>query len=410
MQDTSLYQQILGIEDPWTVESVDLDTENKKVEVFLKHKEKVKWQCPKCDLQLSCRDHASERSWRHLDSCQFQTIISAKIPRVDCPEHGVLQASVPWAASKSRFTLLMERFAIDVLQHSQNTKAACLILNMSWDEAAGIMSRAVARGKARKDNKIVKNIGIDEKSFRSGHNSYMTLIYNLENSSVEYIADNRRTSSLDEYYESLTTEQINGIEAVSMDMWDPYLKSTKKHIPNANGKIVLDRFHLMKMVNHALDLVRRKEQNQLLGEERKILKGSRYALLFSEENLPKRYFPVLAAIKNSNLKVARAWAMKESIRHLWDYVSETWARKFFKQWYWWATHSRLTPMIKLARTLNAYLDYIVSYATHQINNAIAEGLNSKIQSIKRRACGFRNAENYKSAILFYCGKLDLYPR
>ena len=102
--------------------------------------------------------------------------------------------------------------------------------------------------------------------------------------------------------------------------------------------------------------------------------------------------------------------MKESIRHLWDYVSETWARKFFKQWYWWATHSRLTPMIKLARTLNAYLDYIVSYATHQINNAIAEGLNSKIQSIKRRACGFRNAENYKSAILFYCGKLDLYPR
>lgn len=409
MKDTDLYTQILGLSDPWFVQDVKLDTANQRVDVIVKHEKGIKWSCPKCNKQLGIQDHAEERTWRHLDTCQFKTFLKARIPRVKCPDHGVLQVKTPWAEERSRFTLLMERFAIDIIKRAQNTTAACDIMKMSWDEVWGIMERAVKRGKIKKKDGIVKKVGVDEKSFKGGHGSYMTLVYDIENSSVNFITEDRKADSLDKYFKTLSKEQIQGIEAVSADMWDPYLKSIKANIPNAENKIVLDRFHVMKLVNTALDEVRRKEQAKLPSEEKSVLKGSRYALLYGEENLPEFYGPKLEARKASNLKVARAWAMKESIRNLWEYVSVGWAKKFFKGWYWWATHSRLKPMIKLAKTLKRYLNYIVSHARHQISNGVAEGLNSKIMSIKRRACGFRNGENYKTAIYFYCGRLDLYP-
>jgi len=115
MQDTEFYRQVLGIESPWTVDRVGLDLERQRVDVFSVHQEGVSWACPECGRPLATYDHAPERVWRHLDTCQLKTFLHARVPRVDCPDHGVKQVRVPWAEPHSQFTVLFERLAIDLL-------------------------------------------------------------------------------------------------------------------------------------------------------------------------------------------------------------------------------------------------------------------------------------------------------
>ena len=196
MRDTELYRQILGIESPWEVESVQLDIKEGQVDVRLKHREGILWPCPECGKELSVYDHAEERTWRHLDTCQFQTLIHARVPRVDCDEHGVKQAKVPWAEARSRFTLLMERFVIDVLRETATVEGARRLLNLSWDEVHGVMGRAVKRGKARKKREPKPLIGVDEKSFRKGH-KYMTIVCDLAEGTVEHVSEGRSAESLE---------------------------------------------------------------------------------------------------------------------------------------------------------------------------------------------------------------------
>ncbi|HEY5212792.1 MAG TPA: transposase family protein, partial [Acidobacteriaceae bacterium] len=216
MQDTALYQYLLGLKSPWTVSRVNLDVEGQRVDVWAEHPEDAAWVCPQCSRDLPLYDHAEERIWRHLDSCQFQTYLHARIPRVECAEHGVLQVSVPWAEPRSRFTILFERLAIDVLRQC-DVSGATRILRISWDEAWGLMERAVARGQLRKARKVVRKIGVDEKAAAKGHR-YLTLVCDLDEGTVEHIAEDRKQESLAGYYEGLTQEQLDGIEAVAMDM------------------------------------------------------------------------------------------------------------------------------------------------------------------------------------------------
>ena len=150
MQDTTLFETILGITTPWHVARVELKTDEKRVDLWLEH-EPTRWPCPECGELLAGFDHAEERTWRHLDTCQFQTHVHAEIPRLQCPTHGVKQVRVPWAEPRSRFTLLMERLLIDLIRQCSTVKGACQIAGVSWDEAWGVMSRAVARGQARKE-------------------------------------------------------------------------------------------------------------------------------------------------------------------------------------------------------------------------------------------------------------------
>ena len=149
MKDTDLYFRILGLTEPWFVEAVELDTAEGRVDIRVEHGPGVRWFCPTCGRELACGDHAEPRVWRHLDTCQFKTFLHARIPRVDCPEHGVLQVNVPWAESKARFTILMERLIIDVLTECATVTGARRILRITWDEAWGVMERAVRRASNR---------------------------------------------------------------------------------------------------------------------------------------------------------------------------------------------------------------------------------------------------------------------
>ena len=146
MQDKELYQHILGLQSPWSVSEVKLDMESQEIRVRVEHPRGTKFGCPDCQQQLSCYDHVEERLWRHLDSCQFKTILTARVPRVECPTHGVNSVMVPWASPDSRFTMLFERFAIDVLKMTQIVKGAMTILRLKWDCTWNIIERAVARG------------------------------------------------------------------------------------------------------------------------------------------------------------------------------------------------------------------------------------------------------------------------
>jgi len=409
MDQTEFYAQLLGLESPWEVDGVELDVEGGKVEVFLAHDDGCSWRCSGCGEAAPLHDHAGERTWRHLDTCQLKTLLKARLPRVKCAACGVRQVDAPWAEPGGRFTLMMERFVIAALEGCQTVKGAAALARVSWHAAMGVMERAVARGLERRGGMAAKRIGVDEKAAKKGH-VYDTLVYDLDKSAVLYIGEKRETESLAAYYRGLGTAELAGIEAVAMDMWPAYYAATVAHVPGAAGKIVFDRFHVAKHAGEAVDKVRRKEAKALsaIGAGF-LLAGTRNDWLYSEENIPEHRLENFLSLQGINLKTSRAWAIKETLRGLWSYRSKGSARKFFKKWYAWAIRSRLEPIKKLARMVERHIDNILTYCDHPITNAVAEGINSKIMSIKRQSSGFRNRDNFKTVVYFYCGKLKLDP-
>ena len=409
MQDRELYQEILGLKSPWAVSKVSLDVSRQQVDVYVEHPAGTKFCCPECTESLPCYDHTSERQWRHLDSCQFQTHLHARIPRVNCPEHGVKTVRVPWAEKGSRFTILFERFAIEVLLATQTVKGAMSILGTKWDQTWGIVERAVARGKARKEATAVPRLGIDEKAFLKGQ-SYITLLYDLDNSTVEAISDGNDTDSGVSCLSQLSETQIQSVEAIAMDMSAAYVKAAKQVLPLAENKIVHDRFYIMQMATAAVDKVRRGEHRELLKNDDNRLTSTKYVWLTSYNNLSEKQRKVFDEAYSLQLETGKAWAHKEMLRDLWNQNNAASATAYFKDWYKRVIRTKLEPLKTVARSIKERLQNVVSYCTHRITNAVAEGLNSKIMSIKRRVGGFRNRQNFKTAIFFYCGGLSLNPQ
>ena len=407
MRDLELYRHLLGLESPWTVTRVELAVEAGRVDVWAGHPRGVRWPCPECGRELPAHDHTPERAWRHLDSCQFVTYLHAEPPRVACPEHGVRQIRLPWAEPMARFTTLFERLAVDVLREC-DVQGAARLLRLSWDEAWHLMERAVARGQRAKPAQITPQIGVDEKAVARGQ-AYITVVTDLQRGTVEYIADERKQSSLDGYFATLSPEQRDAIQAVAMDMWDPFAASVRAHLADADQKIVFDRFHIMGHMGTAVDTVRKQENRTLRTEGDDSLVGSKYLWLYSRENLPRRHRHRFAALRDAELKTARAWAIKEDLRRLWSYHRPAAGLRHWKAWYFWATHSRLAPVIAVARMLQRRLPGILSYFRHRLTNAGSESLNSRIQAVRTAARGYRNREHLKTAIFFHCGGLNLYP-
>jgi len=194
-----------------------------------------------------------------------------------------------------------------------------------------------------------------------------------------------------------------------MDMWEPFAASARAHLSDADDKIVFDRYHLMGYLTKAVDTVRKQENRALFAAGDKSLAGSKYLWLYSAENLPARHTDRFAVLRGADLKTGRAWTIKEDLCHFWSYKRRGWAAKHFKRRYFWATHSRLKPIIDAARTLKRHEAGLLSYFAHPITNAGAEGLNSRIQAIRVSARGYRNREHFKTAIYFHLGGLQLYP-
>jgi transposase len=393
MRDIDLMAQLLALEDPWRVHQVSPAAKGKSLDVFLEHRLARKFHCPECDQARPIYDHLPSRGWRHLDHGEFRTWLHARVPRVACPEHGVRQVQVPWVLPGARMTLPFERHAIDTLLEA-DVLGASRLLNLSWDEAWHVMERAVARGLRAKKRRVISLLGVDEKSFAKRHR-YVTLVCDLQGGTVEYIAVDRKKTSLDAYYLSLTKKQLAGIQGVAMDMWDPFIAATVDHVPSGRDKIVFDRYHIMANMNKAVDQVRRGEHRRLQEDGDDTLKGTKYLWLFAEENLPEKKAEDFEWLRTLLLKTGRAWAIKEALRHLWDYQRKGWALHYWKDWYFWATHSRLKPVVKVAKMIQAHLDNVLTYFDHRITNAISEGLNSKIQTVKKTRMAFATGSTSK---------------
>lgn len=399
------YGLLLGLEAAWQVADVDLSLEDQRVEIRLEPSGQPVC-CSSCGRTCPLHDHGPERTWRHLDTMQFETRIVARAPRTNCSECGVKTCAVPWAEPHGRFTLLFEAFAIRVLQAASSVEAARRLLGLTWSSLQAILDRGVERGLIERELEDIRHVGLDEKSFGRGQD-YVTVMTDIDGSRVLDVADGRDETAADALWEGLGEERAQAVEAVAMDMWAAYEASTSRHAPQA--EIVHDRFHISKHLNEAVDQVRRQEHQALQQEGDKTLTGTKQLCLYNPENISDEQWDQFKILKESELKTARAWAIREQFRWFWEYRQAGSAKKFFGLWHRWASRCRLKPMTKVAAMLKRRLPNLLTYFRHRITNAAAEGFNSRIQALKSAARGFRHFQNYRTRILFFCGKLKLTP-
>ena len=401
MQDTEFYERLLGFAKPWRVSDVDLDLEHNRV-VVQAECAATKW---KAEDGSSLHIHGYEdREWRHLDTCQMETVIRARVPRLKKEDGTTEMVAVPWAEKGTRWTLMFEALAIRILQACSTTEAASAILKINWHAANRIMERAVNRGLMRRKEVRVRHLGIDEKSFRRGHR-YVSVLVDGDQGSVLEVAEGRNKTAAKELVGGLAPSTRKGVEVVTMDMWEPYLSAAVALLPDAD--IVHDRFHISQHMGNAVDQVRRREHKELVLRGERTLTGSKHSWLTNPENIPAKSWPGFKALLGVSLKTARAWHYKESLRNFWDAPGEEEGRAFFKDWYNRAIRSKLEPVKKVARMIKRHFARIVTWFKHHATNAVAEGINSRIQTIKAAARGFHSFASYRARILFHCGDLDM---
>lgn len=399
------YGLLLGIQEPWKVKEAKLEMALKLVDIEVVYDEQMPVKCPSCKRECRRYGMAPERTWRHLDVMQFETRIRAKVPRCECAEHGVLTLTPPWAEPGSRFTLMFEAFAIAVLLASGTVKQAAQLLGMDWDGVQSIMEKAVARGLIRRSTEEVVRIGLDEKSFGKGQD-YVSVMTDHGQRRVLEVVPARTEAAAVCLLKSLPEEQLNKVEAVSLDMGAGFIAAVKETIPDA--KIVHDRFHVSQHLNEAVDKVRREEHRKLLEKGDKSLTDTKF--LWLQGAAPKGDKALsFEELCSRDLKTANAWAYKEMFVEFWNQPSSAKALAFFEEWYAEVMATKLEPIKKVAEMLLSHLVGILNYFDHKITNALAEGFNSRIQALKAAARGFRSFKNYRTRILFFCGKLDLAP-
>lgn len=403
------YNAILGIESPWEVVSISREIESRIVTAIVNYKKKMPLKCPKCDAESKLHDHR-KRKWRHLDSCNHKTMIEASVPRIRCPEHGVTQLPVAWAEKSNRFTVEFESAVLIWLKEDPISTVANNF-DISWDEVDGIMKRAVKRGLKRRKKSKPSHIGIDETSFQKRH-EYVTVILDKEKDIVIDILDDRKSKTLKDWLQQQEISDFSTLKSISMDMWDPFINAIKVNFKNAHELIAFDRFHVAQHFGKAVDKIRAEENRtlKLTGKYNPLTRTKFQWLKNSHKtdnrSIKRKNFLQLTQL---NLKTGRAWRIKEVASMLWNYTYMGVARKEWIKLLGWISRCRLKPMIKVGKMIRRYFWGIMNAIKMKINNSMLEAKNSKIQKIKRMACGFRNRERFKNTILFHLGGLDIMP-
>jgi transposase len=354
--------------------------------------------CPTCGRVCSVYDHSEERSWRHLDTMRYATVVVARIPRTDCPEHGVVQVSVPWAGAKSRFTIEFEEFAIYVLGCTKSQVRTARILGLTPHQVHDVMHRAVNRGLARRTVGTVHHVGIDEKSFQG--RDFATVVCDLVGKRVLEVVGGRKAESALKAFEALPSPE--SVKTICMDMSEAYKKAALDGLPNAEH--IHDRFHVAALLGEAVDETRRSES-----KKSPELKESRYVWLKNPENLTAKQKTRFDELVGTELRTAEAYALKQVFRSFFDQGNVESAHAFFQDWYGEVQKRSLPRMKHVAKTLSKNLEGLLSAVKWKLTNAYAESINSSIQELKTVARGFRKFENFRIAILFFLGKLDLNP-
>ncbi|MDA3962499.1 MAG: ISL3 family transposase [Planctomycetota bacterium] len=410
MDAEHLYETVLHVTPPWYVEEVRGKPSASRlgkcdeVVVVIAHGEPL--ACPECGC--ACPRHDSRvRRWRHLDTCEARTVLEADVPRVRCPEHGVRQISIPWAEGRVPYTRAFECWVIDLLLEGTPAGVARLT-GLGWDAVNAIKGRAVDRGLSRRGEVSPRHIGVDETSAKKRHD-YITVVSDQETGLVLHVSPGKDAESLGKFYHSLTISAINRIESVAMDMSLAYIAATKEHLPQSDMAICFDRFHVASAFSKALNKVRVRENLKLASQGDGRLVGTRHDWLASDAQIDgrtRRWFKELSA---SALQTSRAWAIKEAASRCWEFVSVGWARKAWKRLIGWIDRCRIPEIKKLSDFLKVHLWGILNAISFGVTNSPAEGINSRIQKLKARSCGFATKAAFATTVYFHLGGLDLYP-
>jgi transposase len=403
------YKDIIGVHAPWMITAVTMDDISRKVTIRIEHETEKTLACPICAQSTKGYDHRV-RVLRYLDTCQYETFLEVHVPRIKCQKDGVQQVQIPFAEKHSRFTSRFER-AIIVWLQSAPISTVAENFKLSWDEVDGIMQRAVKRGLERRKASKVYDLGVDETSYQKRH-EYVTIILDKNRDCVIDVLEDRKAETLGIWFKTQKISDLSCLGSISMDMWDPYIKAVKESIPDAESKIAFDRFHVSKHINEALDKVRRREHAALLkltGESP--MSKSRFQWLINSNRSDNRKSKrkTFLSLSRLNLETSRAWRIKETANSLWDYLYMKVAEEAWKKLLWWISHCRIPEMIKAGKTIKNYFWGILNAIRLKVTNGMVEAKNNCIQRIKRMACGFRNRDRFKTAILFHLGKLDLFP-
>lgn len=409
MIDTDFYQQVLGLTPPWHVSRVELLIDSEEVLIHVTHSSSGQAQCPMCRKPCPGYDTMAERRWRHLDTCQLKTYLVCDPPRVQCAEHGIHVAYMPWSEPNSRFTSMFECLAISVLRATVVQDKAARLLRLSPSQVHDIMHRAVGRGlERRNDDQVMEDLGIDEKSIHSGH-SYMTILSDTNGKRVVEVTEGRTLVAAKAVIaKGVSPKQRLLVKAVSMDMWENFQRAVASELPAAD--IVHDRFHIAKYLADAVDQTRRAGHKRLLAANDKTLNKSKYVFLKNPEKMTVKQKEMFTTLMASDLETSKVWALKDTFKDFFACTSVEQGEAFFANWYQAAIDKGNRYMTKVADMLQSHIGGLLNYLKHKVNNATAEGLNSQIQHIKASAKGYRKFESFRVAILFHLGKLDLYPQ
>lgn len=398
---TSLFERALNLERPWAVKKVDFNEHESLLTIFIDFPKGSLFACPKCGTPSKAYD-TSEKQWRHLNFFQYVCYLTARVPRVECMEHGILQVEVPWSRSGADFTLLFESLAMTMVREMP-VNAVSRIIGEDDNKLWRMLRHYVEEARSHEDYSSISVIGVDETSAKKGHD-YVTLVVDLEEKRTLFVAEGKDASTIEKFKEDLVAH--NGspehITDAAIDMSPAFIKGMEDVFPNA--AITFDKFHIMKILSTAVDAVRKQEV-----KEQEMLRGTKYLWLKNRDNLTVNQKALLARMESLprfNIKTVRAFHIRENFQLIYRESTQRGFATLLKKWYFWATHSRIPEIIDAAKTMKRHWEGIIRWYTSKIDNGILEGLNSIIQAAKAKARGYRTFENFKTIIYLITGKLD----
>jgi transposase len=400
MRDIDLFQLALGLVPPWMVADAKFDADKKRLDIEIDFKTGGRFACPECG-KVDCPVHDTvKKTWRHLNFFQHQAFLHARVSRIDCPNCGVRLVTVPWARPGSGFTLLFEAFVMTLVKGMPVATAARLVGEHDtrlWRVVQHYVEDAVAR----MDLADLRRVAIDETAAKRGQN-YITLFADIDARKVVYVTEGKGADTLARFAEHVDDHNSDAsrIKEVCIDMSAAYIKGVEHNLTEA--EITFDKFHAVKLVNEAVDQVRRAESR-----ERPELKHSRYLWLKNERRLSVEQLTALAELARMHLKTARAYRLRLAFQEMYDAPSLDWGELIFERWYGWAIRSRLEPMKKVARTLKQHREGVLRWFDSKIANGLIEAINSLVQAAKAKARGYRSLRNLIAITYLIAGKIDL---
>lgn len=398
MDTKTLFTTALGLSAPWEVTDLQFDEATRRLDLILDFKRGSEFPCPSCGVPSKVHD-TEEKTWRHLDFFQHSAYLTARVPRCKCGEHGVKQVQVPWARPGSGFTLLFEALIMALVQ-AMPVAVVARLMGEHDGRLWRVLLHYVDEARMDVDMSEVTHIGVDETSAKRGHN-YISHVVDMAARKVLFAAEGKGSEVLEAFREDLKAHngKAEQIEEVCLDMSPAFIKGLREYFPKAH--LTFDRFHVMKLVNEAVDATRRKEV-----KDHPELKYTRYDWMKNRSNLTATQEARLAPLMISNLQTAEAYRMKLTLQDFYEQPNLRAAREFLRDWCEMARASGLKAMAKVARTLEKHLKGVLRWFTSQITNGLLEGINSLIQAAKAKARGYRTTRNLIAITYLIAGKLD----